>query len=139
MPELPTEENLEEWEVLHLLTSLVEKSLVIYEEPSSLSGGHLADGEWGEARYRLLETVRQYARDRLVETGEAAPARERHLACFVQLALQAETHSEGPEQSKWLDRLETENDNLRAALEWSLANTAGETEAERICGRPGAL
>src|SRR5207302_843893 len=54
-------------EVLDLLTSLVDKSLVLYEERGS------------EGRYRLLETVRQYARDRLLEAGEAAAVRRRHL------------------------------------------------------------
>src|SRR5437762_4970678 len=65
-------------DVLDLLTSLVDKSLVLYEAPG------------GIPRYRLLETVRQYARDRLLESGEAEALRDRHLAYFLTLAEQAE-------------------------------------------------
>jgi predicted ATPase/class 3 adenylate cyclase len=72
------------WEVIDLLTSLVEKSLVMYEE------------QGGEARYRLLETVRQYARDRLLETGEAAAVRGRHRDWCLALAERAE-----PETTNW--------------------------------------
>jgi tetratricopeptide (TPR) repeat protein len=103
---------IESWEVLDLLTGLVQKSLVVYDED-----------EQGRGRYRLLETVRQYSRDRLLEADDAVPARNRHLGFFVQLAVQAEPQLEGPEQSEWLNRLETEHDNLRAALTWSIANT----------------
>lgn len=98
-------EPIEEWEVLDLLTSLVDKSLVVAEQ------------EEGQTRYRLLETVRQYARERLVERGEVEIVRERHQVFFVALAEAAEPHLRGPEQSDWLHRLETEHDNLRAALE----------------------
>jgi tetratricopeptide (TPR) repeat protein len=105
-----TADGIEEWEVLDLLTQLVEKSLVDYEQAGS--GG----------RYRLLETVRQYAGERLLDAGEAAPARARHLRFFLQLALQAEPELGGPDQPAWLDRLETEHGNLRAALTWALAN-----------------
>src|SRR5713226_5481995 len=97
-------EGVEEWEVLDLLTSLVEKSLVLYEERG------------GEGRYRLLETVRQYARDRLLEAGEAEAVRGRHLGFVLRLAEEAEPKLSGPEQVVWLDRLEAEHDNLRAAL-----------------------
>ena len=99
-------EEVEEWEVLDLLTSLTDKSLVVAEQ------------EQGQTRYRLLETVRQYAGDRLGESGERESARERHQACFVALAEEAEPQLTGPEGAKWLDRLEREHDNLRAALEW---------------------
>jgi predicted ATPase len=74
-------DGIEAEEVLDLLTILVEKSLVQYEAP----GTHAARG-CGEARYRLLETVRQYARDRLRETGEEDAVRERHLIFFLRLA-----------------------------------------------------
>src|SRR5262245_45744482 len=77
--------------VLDLLTSLVEKSLVLSEE-----------GE-GEARYGLLETVRQYARDRLREAGETEAVRRRHLSFFLELAEEAELHLTGPEQGAWFE------------------------------------
>jgi predicted ATPase/class 3 adenylate cyclase len=94
-------------EVLDLLTQLVDKSLVVME----------TRGE--EARYRLLETVRQYARDRLLASGEAPEVRTRHRAWYLDLAERAETRIHGPEETMWLDRLEEEHDNLRAALGWS--------------------
>lgn len=101
---------IESWDVLDLLTSLVEKSLVVYEED-----------EQGRGRYRLLETVRQYARDRLLESKEGARVRDRHLQLFLQVAEEAQSHYVGPHEVEWLERLETEHDNLRAALEWSAA------------------
>lgn len=107
---------IEPWEVLDLLTALVQKSLVAYEED-----------EQGQGRYRPLETVRQYARDRLLEADEAEAMRGRHLEFFVRLAEQAEPKLRGPEQIEWLDRLEREHDNLRAALAWSGAQ--GQVEA----------
>jgi hypothetical protein len=96
--------------VLDLLTSLVEKSLVVYEED-----------EQGGGRYRLLETVRQYARDRLLESKEGARVRDRHLQLFLQVAEEAQSHYVGPHEVEWIGRLESEHDNLRAALEWSAA------------------
>jgi predicted ATPase/class 3 adenylate cyclase len=107
-------EAVEEGEVLDLLTSLVEKSLVLYEE-----------GE-GEGRYRLLETVRQYARDRLLEAGEAAAVRSRHRDWFLALAEEAEQGLVEASQTMWLDRLEREHDNLRAALAWTVVEGQGE-------------
>jgi non-specific serine/threonine protein kinase len=101
---------IEGWEVLDLLTGLVQRSLVVYEED-----------EQGHGRYRLLETVRQYARDRLPEAGEGEAVRGRHLALFLALAEEAEPEALGPQQRMWWDRLETELDNLRAALEWCRA------------------
>jgi len=97
----------EDWEVLDLLTSLCDKSLAV-AEPLGTS-----------TRYRLLETVRQYSRDRLLESGEGDTYRNKHLAFFLALAEEAEQHLVGSDEVAWLDRLEIEQDNLRAALEWS--------------------
>jgi tetratricopeptide (TPR) repeat protein len=72
----------------------------------------------------LLETVRQYGRQLLLESGEEAQWQERHLAHFLQVAEEAETHLTGAEQQRWLERLEAEHDNLRAALEWSATTNA---------------
>ncbi|HEY6072315.1 MAG TPA: LuxR C-terminal-related transcriptional regulator, partial [Anaerolineales bacterium] len=93
-------------EVLGLLLQLVDRSMVISGERS------------GQSWYRLLETVRQYAWERLVETGEADEMRRRHLTWYLALAEQADGKLRGPEQQVWLARLEAEHDNLRAALEW---------------------
>lgn len=80
----------------------------------------------GEPRFAMLETVREYALARLAELGEIDGLRRRHAGYYLGLAELAEASLQGGQQSVWLDRLEAEHDNLRAALEWSL--TAGETE-----------
>jgi tetratricopeptide (TPR) repeat protein len=90
------------------LTGLVDKSLVLVE------------GHRGDARYRFLETIRQYAWEKLLAAGEAEAVRDRHLDWFVGLAEQAKPELIGPAQMAWLDRLERERDNLRAALAWAL-------------------
>ena len=96
-------------DVLVLLGNLVEQSLVVFETSPV-----------GRTRYRMLEPVRQYALERLRESGEAEEARRRHVRHYLALAEQAEPHIKGLDQAAWLDRLETENDNLRAAIGWSL-------------------
>jgi len=95
-------------QILDILTGLVDKSLVIAEEDE------------GKTRYHLLETVRQYGRDKLLESGESVSLRDDHLNWFLGLAEEAEDELHGHDQVEWLDRLETEHDNIRAALEWSL-------------------
>ena len=71
-------------------------------------------------RYRLLETIRQYARDRLVESGETDAIRNRHLAFFLDLSQRAEREMRGPEFTDWLQRLDADADNLRLAIDWGL-------------------
>jgi predicted ATPase/class 3 adenylate cyclase len=97
------------FDILDLLTHLVNKSLVMVERHP---------GE--EARYRLLETIRQYAREKLVESGEAAATRQQHWVFFSQLAAASERQVQGAGQQAWLYKLDLEHDNLRAALDWSL-------------------
>ena len=103
-------EGVEDYEVLDTLTNLVDKSLVVTEE------------EGGKTRYHLLETVRQYARDKLLESGEGESLRQRHLDWFLNLAERAELKLRGSDQLEWLNSLEQEHENLRAALEWSLGS-----------------
>ena len=93
--------------VLDILTALVEKSLVVFEEAMD-----------GAARYHLLETMREYGRERLAEAGEAEALRNRHCDFYLQLAEEIEPRLYGPEQGVWYDCLEREYNNLRAALEW---------------------
>jgi tetratricopeptide (TPR) repeat protein len=100
---------IDDWQVLDLLSTLVDKSLVVYEPDES-----------GQGRYRLLETVRQYARERLMESVEVEAVRGRHRDHFLALAEEAKPKLRGPEQAQWLERLESEHDNLRAVLEWCL-------------------
>jgi len=101
-------EGLERDAVLDLLSHLVDKSLVRMREES------------GEARYRLLETIRQYGREKLSESGEAEKFRERHAGYYLALAEAAEPELKGAWQVAWLERFEQEHDNLRAAISWSL-------------------
>jgi predicted ATPase/DNA-binding CsgD family transcriptional regulator/class 3 adenylate cyclase len=98
-----------EAEVLTALGRLVDKSLVVVDEGDE------------EARYRLLETIRQYAHDKLDAAGERAATRDRHLDHFLALGEAAEPELEGADQDAWLDRVEAEHDNFRAALDWGLA------------------
>jgi non-specific serine/threonine protein kinase len=94
-------------EVCEQLTSLVDKSLVATDEQA------------GATRYRMLETVRQYALERLRDSGEEAQWRGSHLACFVALGAEFNKEVMGTKQQAWLDRMAREHDNLRAALGWS--------------------
>ncbi|HET9001167.1 MAG TPA: LuxR C-terminal-related transcriptional regulator, partial [bacterium] len=116
--------GIESPDVLDLLTKLVDKSLVVVQPPR------------GEARYRLLETVRQYARDWLVESEETAEVRGRHRDWF--LALVERTHEAGYEPV-WhppgvLERLDRDHENLRAALGWSATEKAGAEPGLRLAG-----
>jgi predicted ATPase/DNA-binding XRE family transcriptional regulator len=90
-------------EVLGLLGRLVEQSLVAADTNANSDG---------EPRYRMLEPVRQYALERLEETGESAQTRRRHATFFLALAERAEPELHGPDQVEWLERLELENGNL---------------------------
>lgn len=110
--------------LLDLLESLVDKSLLRQEA-----------SEDGEPRFWMLETIREYALERLgmEESGEEAEVRKRHAVYFLGLVEEAEEELRGPRQADWLKRLEREHDNLRAALLYSLE--AGETEiALRMVG-----
>ena len=109
-------------DVLDLLTGLVNKSLVV------------AEADAGGMRYRLLETVRQYARDRLVECGEAETVQDRTASWFLALAEEAQPQLTGAEQGAWLSRLETEHDNLRAGLSWLEQSAAGGGAELRLAG-----
>ena len=74
----------------------------------------------GATRYRMLETIRQYAADRLAESGETEALRDRHLDEYRRLARDAEPGLDGPDMPAWLARIDAEIDNVRLALEWAL-------------------
>jgi predicted ATPase len=95
-------------DVIKQLTSLVDKSLVLTDELV------------GATRYRMLETVRQYAQHRLRDSGEESQWRSSHLACFVALGAAFNREVIGAKQQTWLARIASEHDNLRAALAWSI-------------------
>jgi predicted ATPase/transcriptional regulator with XRE-family HTH domain len=108
-------------DVLDLLAHLVARSLVVME------------AQEGAGRYRMLETVRQYAADRLAESAEAATLARRHAGHFLELAEQAEPSLMGPSRSQWMACLNVEQDNLRTALAcFTLADD--QTDARRLAG-----
>jgi predicted ATPase/DNA-binding SARP family transcriptional activator/DNA-binding CsgD family transcriptional regulator len=107
-------EGIEREDVLDLLEGLVDKSLVIALAQAS-----------GTKRYRMLEIIRQYAREKMEESGEVEQARGRHAAFFLALAEEAEPELAGTRQGLWVGRLEGEHDNLRAALSWVLDREEG--------------
>jgi predicted ATPase/class 3 adenylate cyclase len=85
----------------------------------------------GEPRFRMLVTIRDYALERLAARGEEAELRGRHLAAYVALAERAQPELQGKDQKRWLDRVEVEHDNFRAALEFAISNGRGD-DAARI-------
>ncbi|MFC9555190.1 ATP-binding protein [Rhodococcus sp. NPDC056960] len=101
--------------LLDVMTSLVDKSILIREEPSTA------------VRYRMLETLREYGREKLQDTGESAALRRRHRDWYEQLVLRADTEWIGPNQLEWIARLEREHQNLREALRFCLTEH-GESE-----------
>jgi predicted ATPase/transcriptional regulator with XRE-family HTH domain len=116
------DEGLPAPEVLVRLAALVEANLLVSEESAS-----------GEPRYRMLETLREFAQEQLESAAEMAAVRDRHLHWCLALAEEAEPQLTGPEQADWVARLAGEHDNLRAALGWARAQGAGE-EGLRLAG-----
>lgn len=100
-------EGIESDAMVDLIGQLVSKSLVMAEERE------------GETRYRMLETIRQYAREKLLDSGEGEHVRDRHLDFFQKLAEHGEAMYFRGRLVEWIPRLEVEHDNLRAALEWA--------------------
>lgn len=104
--------NSEHVSIVDGLTSLIDQSLV-----QRASG--VTPGVSPEPRFAMLETIREYAMERLVERGEDQLLRQRYAAYYLALAEEGERGLQGPDSWRWLDRLETEHDNLRAVLAWS--------------------
>ncbi len=107
-------------DLLAWLPQLVNKSLVI----SDAGGAANATGQTapGEARYRMLETIRQYSQEKLEQSGEVDSARQRHADYFLQFAARENVIMMGPEMLASLARLRTEHYNLRGALNWAVAS-----------------
>jgi predicted ATPase/class 3 adenylate cyclase len=78
--------------------------------------------DFDEPRFLMLQTIRDFAMERLEESGEARVIRDRHLKAFIALAQEAESQLFGPQRKEWLDRLEADHDNFRAALEWAISS-----------------
>jgi predicted ATPase len=113
-------DGIEAYDVLDLLTGLADKSLVV------------ADQQGRGERYRLLETLRQYAEEKMVEAGEAVAVRDHHRDWIVALAERAAIEGDGPVAVDWSDRLLAERDNLRAALAWSQTQGPGAAVGLRL-------
>lgn len=110
-----------ELDVFEGIASLADQSLVQL----------MANGNRGPP-YTMLETIREYASMQLEASGEGAAVRDRHAAYFVQVSEQAESNLLGPHGSTWLDHLDQERDNLRAALKWMSAS--GTAMLPRLAG-----
>jgi predicted ATPase/DNA-binding CsgD family transcriptional regulator len=110
------------------VTSLVGKSLLQRQEvrgASEINWPEFAERrtqQGGEPRFMMLETIHEYAVEKLKESGELEPLRKLNARYFLKLVEEAEPELRGPDQVLWLDRLEEEQDNMRAALEWSYHN-----------------
>jgi predicted ATPase/class 3 adenylate cyclase len=107
-------------DILDLLTRLVDKSLVTTEEVL------------GETRYHRLETIRQYSREKFIETNEVESIRNWHLNFFVRFAEKVDENLKGRDQVLWQNLMSQEQDNLRAAMEWGMR--ANPHNALRIAG-----
>jgi predicted ATPase/class 3 adenylate cyclase len=100
--------------VVELIELLLQQSLI-----RRSSGG-------GDARYRMLDTIREFGVELLDHSGEANKVRRRHADRFVSLAEEAEPHLTGPDQRRWMDLLDGDHDNLRAAIGWAIASDQGD-------------
>lgn len=116
-------DDVDQYLVLDCLARLVDKSLV------------QADPEADEPRYRLLETIRQYAAERLFDTGKVEAARDRHLDWFARRCADAAVGLDGPELSRWVSRLSQDRPNLAAAFDWAVERA----DADRMWSMCGAL
>jgi tetratricopeptide (TPR) repeat protein len=119
-PDIPPEID-----VLDGIQSLIDSSLLKQQEVGD-----------GVARVAMLETIREYAQERLAESGEMGSLQRKHALFFLDMAEQAEPELRGPRQIEWLGRLDSEHDNFRAALRW--AEESGEAETGlRLVGALG--
>jgi predicted ATPase/class 3 adenylate cyclase/DNA-binding CsgD family transcriptional regulator len=103
-----------EGDILELLASLVDKSLLQQVEQVD-----------GEARFWMLQTLREYGLECLASEGETETTRRAHASYYLALAEEAEAALRGPQQVRWLVQLEQEHENLRAALQWLLEQAEG--------------
>jgi predicted ATPase/DNA-binding XRE family transcriptional regulator len=111
--------------ISNLIASLLDKSLL-----------QRVPNDWGGPRFTMLVTIQQFALDRLRHRDDEAEVRQWHVAHFLELAERADKEIHGPNQVEWLDRLEAEHDNYRAALGWCVSNNMTEF-ALRLLGALG--
>jgi hypothetical protein len=103
------DDDLDEWQIVESIASLVAKSMLVVE-----------DGPDDSTRYEMLETLRQFARERLEDDGDADRWRRRHAEHYADFAADAGAGLRGPDEVLWIARTRSELDNLRAAVDWSL-------------------
>ena len=120
--EICSDDKVNKEEILDLLSLLVEKSIIIFDEEKE--------------RYRILESICQYGEEKLKEANEINKILSKHLYYFMELSESAEPKLKGPEVKEWLEKLETEHGNLQSAIEWSLKNGDSE-EGSRLAGAMG--
>lgn len=123
-----SDDGIKHSEVLHLLEQLVNHSLVIIETVQ----GEVPGPKGGSLRYRALDTIREFARNKFVDVP-IDQLRDKHLRYFLKKAEEIEPLLTGPDQSTWMDYLEFELHNFRAALDWSISNKMAE-ESLRLFG-----
>ena len=114
-------DGVEELAVLDLVTALADRSLVVVDD---------------DGRFRLLETIRDYARHKLSDASEVIALRDRHLAFFLAMAVDAEPRLEAPAALDAADALEADHDNLRAAMEWSVESASTDTAFRLVAALP---
>ena len=110
-----TDDDLDVLDVVDALGHLVDKSLVIADT-----------GDDGAVRYRLLESIRQYARERLEAGGDTPRVRRRHADHYVDVAETATPHLRSPDQIRWAEALVRETDNFRVVLDWAVETASPE-------------
>ncbi|MGE5264028.1 MAG: ATP-binding protein, partial [Acidobacteriota bacterium] len=111
-------EGLASYAILDLVEHLVDKSVVVAQNKV--------------ARYHLLETIRQYGHEKLLESAEAETSHQRHLEWLIQFAKEADPKLRGPEMNIWARRLDAELDNIRTALEWGFEHAQISNVAELV-------
>ena len=114
-------------DVLDILGSLVEKSLVMLDEQDATG------------RYRMLETIRDYAREKLEHQGELAASAIRHCEHYFTVSKRARDGIVGPEQAEWIQRIEADLDNVRSAMSLALSGAVRPFHRGKAGGRPGAV
>src|SRR3712207_207410 len=116
------DEHVPTGDILDLVDGLIARSIVTRVDAN------------GSPRFRMLETIRQYGQDRLADLGEQSRLRDRHRDYYLRQAQRMAAGWCGPGQEEALSRLRTDHGNLRAALEWCLADPAGVESALLLCG-----
>jgi non-specific serine/threonine protein kinase len=132
LEEICNGEGLQQVDVLEGVAALVDKNLLQPQEDRAAESAR-------QARFVMLETIHEYAREKLQESGEAGEIQRQHARYFVQLVEEAEPKLRGPAQVVWFDRLKEEQDNIRAVFEWCRGEASGAEGVQNGLRLVGAL